>query len=131
VTASNAGVALSDVSGNARVRTSFGAVGVEGVGGTVDVENQNGSIEVRAASRTNCSGASLRTSFGGIRFTLPANPDYRVDARTTFGRIHSEVPVEGAGPKTGMTDSSLSGTIGAGRCPLVLTDSNGSIDIVR
>ncbi len=131
VTASNAGVALSDVAASARVRTSFGPVGIDRVGGAVDVENQNGSIEVRASAGKSCSGASLRTSFGGIRFVLPANPDYRVDARTTFGRIHSDVPIEGAGPRAGMTDSSLSGTIGAGRCPLVLTDSNGSIDIVR
>lgn len=131
VTATNSAVALADVRGNVRVRTSFAPVSLERFGGAVDVDNQNGSIEARAPDAVNCSRTALRTTFGTIRFVLPPNPDYRVEARTTFGRIHSDVPVAGASQDAGSGEGALSGSIGRGRCPLTLTDSNGSIEIVK
>ena len=74
---------------------------------------------------------TLRTSFGALRFVLPPNPDYRVEARTSFGRIRSDVTLSSSAQDAGTNEGSLSGTIGTGRCPLVLTNSNGSIEIAR
>jgi DUF4097 and DUF4098 domain-containing protein YvlB len=119
------------IHGAAAIRTSFGPVTLDGVGDSVDVENQNGSIEVHAADAKECRRTTLRTSFGTIRFVLPADPDYRVEARTSFGRIRSDVPISATDQEGGPSDSKLSGAIGSGRCPLTLTDSNGSIEIVR
>ena len=100
------------------------------MGGSVDVENQNGSIEVHAADAKECRRTTLRTSFGAIRFVLPANPDFRVEARTSFGRIHSDVPIATTDREADRpTRSSRSGRLRP--LPAHLTDSNGSIEIVR
>jgi hypothetical protein len=106
-------------------------VSLAAVGDAIDVENQNGSIDVKASDAKECRRAALRTSFGAIRFVLPANPDYRVEARTSFGRIHSEVPISTTGQEAGSSDTTVSGVLGSGRCPLSLTDSNGSIEILK
>jgi hypothetical protein len=49
-------------------------------------------------------------------------------ARTSFGRINSELPVTSTGQLGG---DSLNGKIGNGGCTLSLTNANGSIDILK
>ncbi len=63
-----------------------------------------------------------------IRVRIPEGVGYNLLARTSFGRISSELPVTSTGSIGG---DSLSGTIGAGGCQLQLTDSNGSIEIAK
>ena len=131
VESQNGPVRAMDVQGSASVRTSFGAVTLEGVAGTIDVDDQNGSVDVRAASARRpkeCDRVTIRTSFGSIRLAIPADAGYALTARTSFGRIHSELPVTSTGS---LGADSLAGTIGNGRCPLTLTNSNGNIDIVK
>jgi DUF4097 and DUF4098 domain-containing protein YvlB len=70
----------------------------------------------------------LKTSFGPIRVALPDEAGWTVDARTSFGRIRAEVPVTVSGS---LSTESVQGKIGDGGCPLTLTTSNGSIDILK
>jgi hypothetical protein len=70
----------------------------------------------------------LTTSFGPLRLRLPAGGGYDVTARTSFGAIRSELPITTTGSVGG---DSLSGRIGAGGCAVSLTDTSGSIDILR
>ena len=120
----------SDLKGGASVRTSFASVSLDGVEGPVDVDNQNGSIDVKRAGggAKGCRKVSLKTSFGPIRFTLPENAGYTVNARTSFGKIRTELPITSTGT---LSDESLHGKIGDGRCELTLTDNNGTIDILK
>jgi len=70
----------------------------------------------------------IKTSFSHIGIRVPANGGYRVRAKTSFGRINTQLPVTATGT---MGSDSLDGTIGGGGCTLELTNSNGNIDISR
>jgi DUF4097 and DUF4098 domain-containing protein YvlB len=129
VESANGAVRVSDVKGGASVRTSFGPVSLQGVEGPVDVDNQNGSIEVlRSGAAKGCRNISLKTSFAAIRFFPPENAGYSINARTSFGKIRSDFPVA---PAEGLSESSLRGKIGDGRCELTLTNANGSIELLK
>ena len=126
----NGGVRVSDVRGSATVRTSFGPVTLEGIGGRVRVDNQNGAIDVKALAtrKGKDCGVELKTSFSSIRVALPEESGWTVDARTSFGRIHADLPITVAGS---LSTESVQGKIGDGACPLTLSTSNGSIEITK
>ena len=107
--------------------TSFAGVTLETIGGKIGVDNQNGAISV-VASRpaSGCRDIVLKTSFSPIRVRIPEGLGYTVTARTSFGRISTDLPLTSTGTVGG---DSLSGTIGSGGCLLQLTDANGSIEI--
>lgn len=126
----NGAVKAAAIKGGAVVRTSFAPVTIDGVGGRIQVENQNGSVEVRGMpdGAGKCYPLSLTSSFGPIRVYLPEGAGYKVDARTSFGKIHSEMPLSVAGSMSG---DSIQGTIGDGKCPLTLANNNGNIDLLK
>src|SRR5260370_35251834 len=102
---------------------------MESIYGRINVGNQNGAISVTA--RRPVSGwrdISLKTSLSSIRVRVPEGLGYNLTARTSFGRISSELPITSTGSIGG---DSLNGTIGTGGCQLQLTDSNGSIEIAK
>jgi hypothetical protein len=117
------------VKGNAIVNTSFAGVTLESIGGRIAVDNQNGAISVTAMRpASGCHDISLKTSFSSIRVRVPEGVGYNLTARTSFGRVSSELPVTATGTMGGDT---LNGKIGSGGCQLQLTDSNGSIEILK
>jgi len=124
---SNGSVTASNISGDAQVNTSFGGVVLSGVGGRVRVDNQNGAIEVTATSDS-CRDIVLKTSFSHLIVRFPSNSGYRVNARTSFGKISSELPITATGT---MGSDVLNGTIGNGACTLDLANNNGSIEIAK
>jgi hypothetical protein len=126
---SNGAVRANAVKGGARVTTSFSAASLDGIGGRVEVDNQNGSIEVRGLpGGGKCSPVTLKGSFAPIRIYLSESAGYDVNARTSFGKVSSQIPLT----VTGSTSSdSLSGKIGDGKCQLTLDNSNGNIEILR
>ena len=126
VKSSNGSITLNDV-GAAKVRASFGSVFVDGVGGAVDVTNSNGAISVSGLRAGACHPVSLRTNFSSIKVALPESSSYAVNARTSFGRVNSQIPIL----TTGMTEGTLIGTIGKGGCKLDLANANGNITIEK
>jgi DUF4097 and DUF4098 domain-containing protein YvlB len=120
----NGSVQLEDVGSDAIVRTSFASVFARNVHGAIDVKNQNGAIAVSEAG-SGCRPISLVTSFSSIRVAVPANASYTVNARTSYGRISSSIPIT---TRTA-SDDALTGTIGSGNCRMELVNSNGSITI--
>ena len=112
------------------MRTSFAPVTLDSIGGKIDVENQNGSVEVRAVrpAAGKCFPLSIRSSFGAIKVYLPEGAGFKVDARTSFGKIRSEMPLSVAGSMSG---DEISGVIGDGKCSLIVANSNGSIDLLK
>src|SRR6266446_2847967 len=126
---SNGSVTARNVKGDAGVNTSFAGVMLESIGGRIAVDNQNGAISVTAMRpASGCRDISLKTSFSSIRVRVPEGVGCNVTARTSFGRVSSELPVATMGTMGGDT---LNGTIGSGGCQLLLTDSNGSIEILK
>ena len=125
----NGSVTARNVKGDARVTTSFSGVTLESIGGKITVDNQNGAISVVAARpASGCRDISLKTSFSSIRVRLPEGLGYNVTARTSFGRITTDLPLTATGSVGG---DSLTGTIGSGGCQLQLIDANGSIEITK
>src|SRR6185436_12788989 len=120
----NGSVTVNDVDGNATVTTSFSPVFLEKVDGTIDVRNQNGTISVSGV-RQPCRDISLRTSFAPIKLALPSGGRYNLSARTSFGRISTDLPVT----TTSVSDESLTGTINGGGCRLELVTANGNVTI--
>jgi hypothetical protein len=58
---------------------------------------------------------------------LPDGAGYAVNARTSFGRVTSDLPIL----TTGVTEGTLTGTIGKGGCKLDLANANGNISIEK
>ena len=127
VTNNNGSVKAAGVGRDLRVKTSFASVMASDVQGALDVENQNGAISVAAPRTSQCRPMTLRTSFSTIKVALPQNASYAVNARTTYGRIHSELPIQ---TRT-IGDDTVIGTIGGGTCKLELVNANGNININR
>jgi DUF4097 and DUF4098 domain-containing protein YvlB len=129
----NGNVNATGVTGGITVRTSFSPVRIDGVQGAVEVYNQNGSIEVaglqgKPAGAQSCPSLILKTSFAPIRIYLPTGAGFAVTARTSFGRINSELPLTVSGS---LCSDSLMGKIGSGECDLNLTNTNGNIEILN
>ena len=108
------------------LRTSFASVYLKGVTGGVTVENQNGSILV-SGLRGSCDNVMLKTSFAPIKVALPASASYNVEARTSYGSISTDVPIN----VSKKSENTLAGTIGGGVCKMELATSNGGISITR
>ncbi len=126
---SNGSVTARNVKGDAEVSTSFAGVTLESIGGKITVNNQNGGIAVSAIRpASGCRDISLKTSFSSIRVRIPEGVGYNVIARTSFGRISTDVPITATGS---LGTDSLNGTIGSGGCQLQVTNSNGSIEITK
>jgi len=125
----NGSVTARNVKGDTSVTTSFAGVTLESVGGKITVNSQNGGISVTAARpASGCRDIALKTSFSSIRVRIPEGLGYNVIARTSFGRISTDLPIAATGS---VGSDSLNGTIGSGGCQLQLTDSNGSIEILK
>jgi DUF4097 and DUF4098 domain-containing protein YvlB len=121
----NGNITLSGVEGAARVHTSFGAVFLRSVTGSISVENTNGSISVTDLPSGRCRDISLKTNFSAIRVALPRG-GYNVHARTSFGTIHSDLPITTSGS---LANENITGTINGGGCRLELETANGNITI--
>jgi hypothetical protein len=125
----NGSVTARNIKGDASVTTSFAGVTLESISGKITVNNQNGGISVAAArTASGCRDIALKTSFSSIRVSIPEGLGYNVMARTSFGRISSDLPITATGS---IAPDAINGTIGSGGCQLQLTDANGSIEITR
>ena len=128
VTTGNSGVRILNARGPVTVTTTFGPVELRNVDGKVEVRNQNGAIDaVLIAKPTACHDITLATTFSYIQLQLP-DAGYAVTAQTSFGKIHSDVPITATGT---IGEGRLLGTIGSGGCALQLTNSNGDIRILK
>ena len=108
----NGSVSLTAIDGGAKVRTGFGSVFLKDVDGPITVDNQNGAIGVAELPPGKCRDISLKTSFSSIRVALRSGTGYNVHARTSFGSIHTDLPITTSG--TVSTKESITGTINGG-----------------
>lgn len=124
---SNGGVQASNLRG-AQVTTSFAPVVLDGVSGPLSVVDQNGSVDATSILKGGCQPIIVRTSFSTLRIRLQGDASYRVTARTSFGNIRTDFPLNVSGS---LSNDSVNGMIGSGHCDMTLTDTNGSIEILK
>ena len=75
-----------------------------------------------------CSPVSIQTSFAPLKVSLPEGIGYNVTAKTSFGKVTSDLPLSISGTVSG---DALSGKIAGGGCELLLNNSNGDIEILK
>ena len=141
VKTSNGRILLENVKGRHDMRTSNGRVEVNGMEGDGEVRNTNGSIKltnVRGAFQASTTNGSialrgelargtacrLESSNGSVYVKLAGEPSLRIDARTSNGRVRSELPASNV---TSQERNHLVATIGVGDGELFIRTSNGSV----
>jgi DUF4097 and DUF4098 domain-containing protein YvlB len=70
----------------------------------------------------------VRSTNGSVDVTLPASAEFKLDAATTNGGIHTDFPltVEGS-----YNLQELSGTVGSGGRELKVATTNGAIKLMK
>jgi hypothetical protein len=128
-TASNGGIAVSDVEGNIRVRTSNGGVHLARVAGDVSGATTNGGLHVELAGSTwQGHQIELNTTNGGIVVSMPQAYSAHLQAETVNGRVQSDFPVTVTGR---IRRQYVDGNIGSGGPLIRLTTVSGGIQLRR
>ena len=119
-----------DAPGDFTLHTSSKDVTVENPGGRVNVDNRNGTIELRYASPPK-DDIQVNNSSSGVTLTLPSNTSFEIVADCHSCDIDSDF----SGPSLNKTtakngDTRLEGKYGSGRSvKIILRTSYGSIAI--
>jgi len=137
-------IRLEGVNGNVVARTSGGPIIVEGALGSVVASTSGGNIRVDGAMgpiEARTSGGSvtasihgqpegdcyLKTSGGSVTVHLAPDLGFRIDAKTSAGRVRSDLALRDAT----QTRSRLQGVLNSGGPELRLRTSGGSIRILQ
>lgn len=120
---SNGRVEVNGMEGDGEVRTSNGSVKLMNVSGAFHASTTNGSIalEGELAHGTACR---LESSNGSVSVKLAGEPSLRIDARTTIGRVRSELQTSHV---TSQGKNHLEATVGGGEGELFVRTTNGSV----
>lgn len=121
----NGRIRLAEVNGNHVLETTNGRIEVARCAGSLEASTTNGGIQAELTSVTKNQPLRFETTNGRIEVTLPANMAADVDAGTTNGSIHTDLPVS----TTRISRNSLRGTINGGGTPIRLRTTNGGIEI--
>ncbi len=141
---SGGSITVGDVDGTVHAETSGGSIHIDRARGSVHAETSGGGIEVNevmgqitastsggsvhAAITTQPTGdCRLTTSGGGVYVDIAPGIGLDVDAKSSGGRVTSEVEVDDAS----RSRTSLRGTIGGGGPSLYLRTSGGGVRIDR
>jgi len=123
---SGGSVSVKNFNGSAQVETSGGGITLQNISGAIDGTTSGGSIRATLASVG--GKINLSTSGGGVTLAVPPNAAFELDANTSAGSVHSELPVT-------MTGSAQHGRL---KCPvngggqsIVLRSSAGGITIKK
>ncbi len=87
-------VSLAQVGGPVKVGTSFKAVLIERVSGSVEVENEYGKISI-AVPRPLLDPVTASNIYGEISLSIPADSDFTLTARSKGGQVLSDFRAPG------------------------------------
>ncbi len=118
----NGRITASDISGKANVENSFGDINLDKVNGGATVESKNGRIEAEDVA----GNVQIKNAFGDIYFRSESINDGDIYAKTKFGNIDCDKPLQLN--KEGQ-DTVAQGKLGTGQNRIELATSNGNIDI--
>lgn len=124
-------------------RTTNGSVVCHDLNSVVEAATTNGNVEFStsewgSASTTNggvrvSMGSAKwngeleeKTTNGSVDVTLPGSAEFKLDAATTNGNIHTDFPITVQGS---FSSKSLSGTVGGGGRELKVVTTNGTIKL--
>jgi hypothetical protein len=125
--------------------TTNGNVLGRNLASVVEAATTNGNVEVStsqwAAATTTNGGIRLsmgsakwngelqvKSTNGSVDVTLPASAEFKLDAVTTNGGIHTDFPITVQGS---FSSKELSGTVGGGGRELKVATTNGTIKLMK
>ena len=126
-------------------RTTNGSVLARNLASVVEAATTNGDVDVSTsewASATTTNGGvrvsmgsakwsgelQVRSTNGSVDVTLPASAEFKLDAATTNGGIHTDFPMTVQG---NYNPKELSGTVGSGGRELKVATTNGTIKLTK
>ncbi|HEX8617584.1 MAG TPA: DUF4097 family beta strand repeat-containing protein [Thermoanaerobaculia bacterium] len=121
----NGAIRVSNVAGKHELETTNGRIELTRCAGSLEASTTNGRINAELTSVTKGQPLRLSTTNGRIEVALPSTLSVDIDAGTTNGAIHSDLPVA----TTRSDDNSLRGSINGGGTQLRLRTTNGGISI--
>ncbi len=121
---SGGSIAVRDYVGDTDVKTSGGRLALENVSGKITGKTSAGSIDLSLADPVT-DDVNLDSSAGSIDVIVPPKAGLTVDAKTSMGKIRTEIPMLAMKSD----DDRLQGTLNGGGKSLVLRASVGSITI--
>jgi hypothetical protein len=121
---SGGSIAVRQYAGDTDVRTSGGKLTLENISGKISGRTSAGSIDLSLADPI-VDDVNLDSSAGSIDVIVPPKAGLTVDARTSMGKIRTEIPMLAMNS----SDDRLQGTLNGGGKAMVLRASVGSITI--
>jgi len=115
-------ITAKNVQGNAQIKTSFGDIEAADITGNTVISDNNGSIEVKDLK----GDVEIRNSFGKISYRSSNLENANIYAKTSFGRINTNLPISVT--KT-MNDQTAQVKTGEGKYKIELITNNGEIEI--
>ncbi len=116
------------MSGKLDLRTHNGGVSLEGVGGDVRAQTQNGGLNVVLTGKSwDGTGLDAETRNGGVRLSVPEQYSARLETGTVNGSIRTDIPVT----VSGRISRELSIPLGGGGKTIRARTTNGSVTIGR
>jgi len=122
---SGGSLTIETVSGDIEASSSGGGVHIQGAGGRVKASSSGGPVRVVFAAG-NSKGGDLDSSGGGVVATVDSAAGIDVDAESSGGSVHCDLPVTIRGRVSG---DSLYGKLNGGGALLRLRSSGGGISI--
>jgi DUF4097 and DUF4098 domain-containing protein YvlB len=125
VATSGGPIDAESIDGNLQAHTSGGGIRINRVSGYVDAKTSGGAIRA-TYSPGNRHGGVLESSGGSIELAIDPSANLNLDASTSGGSVHTDLPVRVVGD---VTHSHMRGSIGSGGEELRVHTSGGSIHI--
>lgn len=131
--------------GSYSLQTNSGSITVDGAQGSVKAYTGFGNIAIRNAENANLdlntkSGSidfagslgegphTVRSDFGDINLSFPADSALNVDFKTDFGKIRSDIPFQ-VTMQGDLSEAQQKGTMNGGGSELTVSTKSGSITI--
>lgn len=122
VTGNNGQITVYDVKGKAEMTNAFGDINIARANGGIIVDNKNGRIEAESVT----GSAKITNSFGDIYFRSVSINDGDIYAKTKFGDINCEKPLQLN--RDGQV-TVAQGKLGSGQYRIELETNNGNISM--
>jgi hypothetical protein len=128
-------LAIENEVGSIAVRRASGPVEVLGrkcdvrleeLSGTLDLQADGNTVEVGWSACPKDGESLVKNDGGGVSMTLPAAGGCRVEARTAFGRVDSEL----AALTADETGKSAAGNVGGGGPAVIRIVANGDVSLL-
>jgi DUF4097 and DUF4098 domain-containing protein YvlB len=121
----NGKVNVDSANGPITAHSEFGAVEVVNAeNATLDLSSNNGGITF--AGSLGAGPHTIKSEFGNVKLTLPAELALNVDLQTEFGKITSDFDVTVTGK---LDEKHWTGKINGGGDTLTVKDNNGNITL--